>query len=246
MRKTERTLLSSCLLFALFLARPPLAAALPAAAGPSVLAASPRSYISNWKQRAKSCSDLTSTPWTDWTTYASATVDLEWAVTVGGRTSCGFAKNTADALIESLPFNDGAGFQKIDWQGYALTVGEGRTDKSIGHGRPRGWKCFALPSAWGANAWQAAVAEHLGSPNDQAFAPASGPAAGGGFCVTGASQNSGGLWRGGRFVSWIPDVTRCRIRYHLKETPVPEEPLEVTYPSYGNAQIWSDYERLPC
>jgi hypothetical protein len=223
--------------------------ALPAAAQPgkpSILAASPRAYIANWAQRAKSCSDLTSSTWTSWTTYAEATVGHEWMVTVSRKVGCDFAKVASDRLIESLPFNDGAGFRKTDWQGYALKVGEGRTDDPIGHDRPPGWKCFALPSAWGAAAWQAAEAQHSGAPNDESFGPASGPAAGAGYCVTGAGFDSKGLWHGGRFFTWAPDGQVCRARYHLKETPVPEQTFEVTYPSYGNAQIWSDYERQPC
>jgi hypothetical protein len=212
----------------------------------SIVAASPGHYIASWKQRARQCPDLTGMPWTDWTTYAEAQVGNEWAITTGRKGNCAFAANAADRLIESLGFNDGAGFRKIDWQGYAITVGEGRTDDPIGHDKPRGWQCFALPSAWGATAWRYAELAHLGAPNDQTFGPAAGPAAGGGYCVSKAHSDSLGTWHGGSFLTWIPDVLRCKHRYHLKEEPVPGEPLEVTYPPYGEAQIWGDYERQPC
>jgi hypothetical protein len=213
---------------------------------PSILAASPGNYIASWKQRARRCEDLTSVPWTDWTTYAGATVGNEWAITASNTKLCPFTANTADRLIESLNFNDGAGFKKIDWQGYALTVGEGRTDDPIGHDKPKGWQCFALPSIWGTVAWQYAELGNLGTPNDEAFGPASGTAAGGGYCVTGASSDAKGDWHGGKFVTWIPDGLKCKRRYHIKETPAPDDPLEVTFPSYGDVQIWGDYELRSC
>jgi hypothetical protein len=213
---------------------------------PSILAATPSSYISGWKQRARRCGDLTASPWTDWTTYAQAEVGNEWVITASSSKSCDFAKSSADRLIESLPFNDGAGFQKIDWQGYAITVGEGQTDDPIGHDKPRGWRCYALPSAWGAVAWQYAELGHLGTPNAEAFGPASGPAAGGGYCVTGAHADAKGDWHGGSFLTWSPDGLACRQRYRLRETPDPQDPDEMTFPSYSDAQIWGGYERLPC
>ncbi len=187
-------------------------------------------------------------PWVNWTTYAAGAASDKWVVSVskGKMKSCQLAKHTATNLVDSLPFEDGSGFKKINWQGYAITVGEGRSDDPIGHDVPSGWKCFALPSIWGTEAWYYAELGHLGVPNDEAFGPASGPTAGGGYCESGAHFDASGVWHGGTFFSWVPDTQTCGRRYKLKETPVPDQPGEVTYPAYGEAQVPADYELLSC
>lgn len=222
----------------------------PPTTGASLSAAVPGTYFTDYKQKAKQCSDMSSAVWTSWTTYTSAQVGYEWQVTKGGKVGCTFAKKWADRLIESLPFNDGTGLQKIDWQGYAITVGDkGTSDDPIGHDRPPGWKCYALPSEWGVLAWHYAELGGIGVPNDEAFAPSQGAAAGGGYCVTGARFDGQGDWSGGSFFTWVPDILRCRAAYKLHEREEPAEPEpgeEPAYPSYAQAQIWGSYDRASC
>jgi hypothetical protein len=215
-------------------------------AKPSLAAALPGTYIASYK-KARSCKDMVDAPWINWLTYAQGKVSDEWALTYGGRkASCGLAKSASRRLIESRGFADGAGFAKIDWQGYAMTVGDkGTGDEPIGRSAPPGWKCFALPSQWGTSAWTYAEIGGLGAPDEYAFSGATGSTAGGGFCVTGAKAGAGGVWHGGSFLAWQPDTRTCGAAYLLRqnEDAGPEEPEQ---PSYADAQVWASYEKQGC
>ncbi len=210
-----------------------------------VAAALPGTYLADYASRGRACRRFLEPYWVSWLSYASASVGDEWVVTASSPKLCGLAAATGGTLVESLPFHDGTGYALIDMQGYAITVGKGTTDDPIAKHAPRGYKCFALPSFWGALAWSYAEISHAGVPSDNEFAPSSGPAAGAGYCESGASYDAAGRWHGGKFFTWAPKTSSCLRRYKIRETPDSEDPGESSPPPYP-PEIWSDYDQVPC
>jgi hypothetical protein len=209
-----------------------------------VAAALPATYIADYA-RAKPCKRFLEPIWVSWLSYASATVGDQWAVVASSPKLCSLAATTGNNLASELPFHDGTGYALIDMQGYAITVGRGTTDDPIGKHVPAGWRCFALPSFWGALAWSYASLDHAGVPADKEFAPASGAAAGAGYCERGARFDAQGRWHGGDFFWWSPDTASCQRRYKLKEIDDPKNPGQKTNPPYP-PKLWGDYGLQSC
>lgn len=221
-------------------------AALGKTAANPVAASQPGSYIASHTRRARECKGFFEPPWVSWLSYASATVGDEWRVTANSSRLCGLARRLAQKLIDAAPYDDGAGLVETHMLAYGLHVGRGIVDLPIGaHKTPRGYRCFALPSFWGALAWSYARRNHAGAPKPEEFAPASGPAAGAGYCAIGARLDAQAQWRGGKFFTWGPDTADCKRHYKLKEIPDPKNPGETTNPPFP-AQLWGDYELVSC
>lgn len=209
-----------------------------------IAAALPASYLAGSTQ-AKPCKDFLEPIWVSWLSYAGATVGDEWSLVASSPTLCTLAAATAGTMLDYLPANDGAGASIPDMQTYAIRVGRGTDDDPIGKHVPKGWQCYALPSFWGASAWSYATLDRSGTPGDKEFAVSSGPAAGAGYCVSGAKSDQGGHWHGGKFFWWAPDTSTCQRRYKLKDIPDPKNPGETTNPPYP-AAVWGDYQLLSC
>ncbi len=224
----------------------------PASAKASIGYADPAHYIASWQQRAKGCGGFLSPQFTNWLTYAHATVGAHWLVRVSQPSLCSQAKQLGKKLLLSAPASDGATISKVEMQRYALLFGQqGRTDDLLTptDGGPPGWRCYALPSEWGESAWGFAESEGgSGRPESGAFGSASGAAAGAGFCVAGAHAGAQGRWDGGSFFSWAPNPTDCVTDYELRRPPeIGLEPdPDNYYVSYDEAQIWGSYENFPC
>jgi hypothetical protein len=216
---------------------------------PPFLLALPDHYISGFAAKAKECQDENfSHTWIEWNSYVIARVGARWSVVSSNPTNCKLALSTSDTLIRRLPFGDGSGFTKLDWQGYALSVGLGVQDHPIGHNVPSGWKCFALPSWWGADAWSFARLAHKGAPADDEFAVAAGITAGAGYCVSGGKRTKNRMWKGSKFFAWSPRPgVGTQTCWDLKEIPDPQDPNnKIPIASYANAKVFGDYDKLPC
>jgi hypothetical protein len=211
----------------------------PAQAASGVAQSIPAHYINNYPRRAQKCRDLVTPPWVKWLSYANAYVSDEWVVATSSKQLCPLARNTSDAAITDAPNNDGALQNLSDMIAYARNHPKPSTRRAP---KPAGasWKCQLLPSYWGD------VARDLqpGNPTNEALAGASGAAAGAGFCEKGATQTNG-KYKGGQFFSWAPDTLTCRVHYGLKTIPDPNNPGETTNPPFP-ANLWGDYDRLPC
>jgi hypothetical protein len=215
---------------------------------PEVLAL-PVHYLSGFTTRARECQDQSfSHTWIEWLSYAEAHVGARWSVVSSDTANCRLALSTADTMIHSLPFHDGSSFSKLDWQGYALRVGLGVQDHPIGHYVPSGWKCYALPSWWGADAWALARLAHKAAPSDAEFGPASGITAGGGYCVNGGKRNSKRLWKDSKFFAWEPRPgVGEQTCWDLKTVPDPQDPKnQLPIAGYSNAQVFGDYDQVAC
>ena len=219
-----------------------LAAPPPAwAASGNIALSIPAHFIANYTHRAKSCSDLVTPPWVSWLSYAQATVSDEWVVAVSGKKLCRKARITSDAVIVDLaPHNDGAGQNLDDMITWAKTVS---APVSRAGPKPAGasWRCKLLPSFWGENAQTLGN----GAVTDQSLGPASGPAAGAGFCEKGATLAKG-QFVGGAFFSWAPDTQTCKRAYRLKEVPDPSSPGSTKPISGFPATLWADYDQVRC
>jgi hypothetical protein len=199
----------------------------------------PASYLKNYGQRAKKCSDLVTPPWVRWLSYANATVSDRWVVYASGTGLCDKARATSDAVITEAPDDDGA-LQNLS----AMIVYARDHHRPFTEPAPRpagaGWKCTLLPSFWGELAWNL---QH-GSPSDEALAAASGAAAGAGLCVTG-SRKKGGQYQGGKFFTWAPNTVTCQVRYRLRSIRDPAHPGQTTNPPFP-ADLWGDYRKRAC
>lgn len=220
------------------------------AAGPAaspITAALPDAYLADHAQDKK-CKDFLEPIWVSFLTYAAATVGDEWTVVTNSPTVCKLATTTAEKIRDYLPANDGGGppLTISGIESYAKLVGRGTTDDPISAKHaPAGWKCFALPSVWGALAWSYAALDHSGVPGDPEFAQASGPSAGAGYCVKGAKFDASGIWHGGTYFWWAPDTTTCRGRYKLKEIPDPDNPGQTKSPPFPPT-LFGDYTPQSC
>jgi hypothetical protein len=212
----------------------------PAQAFTPIALSIPGHYIANYKQRAKKCSDLSAFPWVNWLTYQGGAVSGEWVVAASSKPLCDTARKTSRAVIRKAPDGDGASYSNLsDMINYAH-----RTKPfQLLAPKPAGasWKCAVLPSFWG----ETARTVGDGAVDDQALAGAAGAAAGAGYCEKGATRNKG-VYKGGEFFSWTPDTVTCKLRYRLKEVPDPNFPGSTKPISGFPAQLWGDYDQVPC
>jgi hypothetical protein len=211
------------------------------AASGNVALSIPAHYIANYTHRAKQCVNLVTPPWVQWLSYAEGTVSDEWVVTASGKKLCHKARTTSDAVIVDIaPHNDGAGQTLDDMIAWAEAVSNPLTRRAP---KPAGasWKCMLLPSFWGENARTLGK----GAVTDRSLAPASGPAAGAGFCEKGTTRTKG-KFVGGAFFTWTPDTPTCKRRYRLKEVPDPSSPGSTKPISPFPANLWGDYDQIPC
>ncbi len=205
-------------------------------------AALPSTYLASYS-KAKACSDLITPPWVSWLSYASARVGDEWRVYASSKSLCKTARATADNVISEAPHDDGAGQNLSNM----LAWGHRAAPQTLAGLKPAGksWKCERLPSFWGRQAADLAESAHQGL-TEQAFAAASGVAAGAGFCETKAKLTSKKQYKGGSFFAWAPNTSTCQRAYRLKEVPDPAFPGETKPISGFPAALWSDYDRQAC
>ena len=201
-------------------------------------------YIADYGARAKPCAELVTPDWVSWLSYAEATVGDQWRVYASSTKLCKLARSTAYAAIFRAPYGDGAGQKLSDMIDFAmrhhnpsLEVGPKPAGKS--------WACGILPAYWGQNAYDLAAIDGHGTPNEDDFAAAGGPAAGAGYCEKGGKPNKQAQWKGGKFFSWAPDTTACQILYKLKNIPDPNNPGQTTNPPFPPT-LWGDYDRATC
>ncbi len=218
---------------------------------PPEILALPGHYIANYATTVKECQAqaLSSPTWTGWNSYAAGMVGSYWTIASTRPSLCRFAKSTAKIMIDHLPFHDGTSIYKLDWQGYATVVGLGIQDHPIAHNVPKGWKCFALPSWWGASAWSFARLKHVAAPGPDEFEVASGVAAGAGYCEQGGKRGTNRQWSGGSYFSWNPGASEPTYDacFDLKEIPDPKHPGDmIPIAAYADAQVWGDYDRVSC
>jgi hypothetical protein len=213
----------------------------------------PGHYITNYAKVAHLCPNVTGYAWASWITYASATLGTEWVSTASSDTLCPFAAKSINPLIDHMLFRDGTvsnGPPKENQESWARAIQEASRSPtgapSVSRNVPAGWKCFALQSFWGMTAWSAALRVHSGSPGNDQWAPATGPAAGAGFCVKGGKKDATGAWKGGQFFTWAPDTRTCKTRFKLHEEEDPANPGDVKYKSYAEVRMWDDYDRKSC
>lgn len=201
-------------------------------------------YIANYGARAKACTDLVTPIWVSWLSYAEATVSDQWRVYASSKKLCTLARATAYAAIDRTQYGDGAGQTLSVMIDYAMHHHYASLEAAP---KPAGksWACGILPAYWGQNAYDLAAIDGHGSPTEDDFAAAAGPAAGAGYCEKGAKHNSQAQWTGGKFISWAPDTTTCKVAYKLKTIPDPDNPEDVTNPPFP-ADLWSDYDKRAC
>jgi hypothetical protein len=213
----------------------------PAQAVSGIVAPSiPGSYIKSYGQRAKRCSELDAPGWVRWVTYSAAFESHDWVVAASSKKLCHDARRTSLDLIYEASDHDGAGQNLDDMINFAAGHNNPSTRRAP---KPFGpsWKCTILPSFWGRVAW------HIGHGHvsNDALSGATGAAAGAGFCEQGAIRKNG-KYVGGQFFSWIPDSVTCNIFYRLKQVPDPNFPGETKPASPFPANLWGDYDQLPC
>jgi hypothetical protein len=198
----------------------------------------PGHFLPNYNQRAKKCADRSGFPWVKWLSYANATVGSAWVITASSKTLCDTARKTSFAVIRSQEGGEGdADTNLSDMINYAIYRHQPyplRAPKPAG----RSWHCAILPSLWGLNAW---TIGH-GAVSDQTLAGASGVAAGAGYCA----RRKNGSYKRGPFFTWAPDTLTCELHYRLKEVPDPDFPGSTKPISGFPAQLWGDYDEIPC